>query len=499
MAKCPVCYTVLNAGTSGWTDDPIKTPRHRISNLRGTTSIRAKHILELQQKVNGYEAEFSTYPGFKGITNWTQIQARKYSIRPQYINQLRQAIEGFLGYVGYSLSDYLSQDLNGEPTRGISGWTDGNRLSSKINSRAIHIEEVRLPFNIPDLIVTDITITNQGVVGGRGVYDIAYTVKNDGYRKAPINMGRLELVGSSFFDSEIRALGPVGNTLVPSLPSEVVIHTTWHYDPLGTPVAFQMKATADINSIVKEIKESNNSLTKDFFDRLPIGTPDLIVTDIVVNDLGIIEGNGTYDITYTVKNIGGPSIACNGLLRMAIQPAYIIVHAQNPEGKEIEACSGGSNKTAAYENGIYKGVADGTTIYTIEAGTRSIRVTFNGMEQTKEITIGAEETQAVIFTFARESIYKEELFNFSDSFSWSAGGLLGRRNVPADNPYWLIEGFVDGGDHFPYSVSFNQNRTFTVSSYSGSGSCTYTSSDPAFPGSYVWFGRQSSFSKINSS
>jgi hypothetical protein len=397
MAKCPICYTTLSSGASGWTDDPLKTPLHFIPSLRGNQIIRAPHILELQERVNERESGFSGYTP----TLWTPVVARRFAARPQYINELREAVEGMLVHIEYDLSDYLSQDENGESDGSITDWLDGHRLSKYGMVRGMHIEELRMPINVPDLTVTNITLTNLGVSGGRGIYDIAYTVKNIGFRKASVNVGRLALTAGDYIDSEIIELGPVDNTI--SLPSETVIHTTWYYRPTGTPEAFTMTATADINKTVTELNEFNNELIVNFVDRLPENSnvPDLTVTDITITDLGIIDGNGTYDIAYKVKNIGlGASAACTGLLRLAIEPAHIVVHAYNPEGVEISGIQNFINSAMAYYDDIPLGPT-GSTVYTLPQGRHIIKVIFNGMTMIQEVDFSGEATVPVDFTFVR--------------------------------------------------------------------------------------------------
>jgi len=150
--KCPICYNDITnygeSGYSGFTDDPLKTPTHFITSLRGAVMIRAPHITELRDKINYYESQLGAVSGYSGLsgyalTTWTDIQADKFEARPQYINELRIAIEGVLNTLGVLLADWLSYDENGVPTLGISGWLDGNRLTKNQIVRGMHIEELR--------------------------------------------------------------------------------------------------------------------------------------------------------------------------------------------------------------------------------------------------------------------------------------------------------------------------------------------------------------------
>lgn len=143
MDKCPICFndvsTYGQAGYSGYTDDPMKSPNHFIPALRGTTLLRARHITELRTKYNEYE----TSVGISPTTTWSEIDPNKFMCRVQYINELRECMEGILDKLGISLSDYLSMDESGVPSLGITDWLNGHRLAKTIPVRAMHIEELR--------------------------------------------------------------------------------------------------------------------------------------------------------------------------------------------------------------------------------------------------------------------------------------------------------------------------------------------------------------------
>lgn len=100
--------------------------------------LRAPHILELRVAMNAYEVSFGITP-----TVWTEFEANKFEPRPQYINELRESVEGILTVLGIPLEDWLSWDENQDPTLGITGWLDGSRLAKNAVVRAMHIEELR--------------------------------------------------------------------------------------------------------------------------------------------------------------------------------------------------------------------------------------------------------------------------------------------------------------------------------------------------------------------
>ena len=133
--KCPICFN--EAGV--YTDDPMKTPNHFLPALRGVTLQRARHITEIQAKINEYETQFGISP----LTTWTPLEAKKNPYRAQHINEIREAIENILTILGVSLADFLSMDADGNPTLGFTNWLGGSRLSSKTIIRAMHVEELR--------------------------------------------------------------------------------------------------------------------------------------------------------------------------------------------------------------------------------------------------------------------------------------------------------------------------------------------------------------------
>jgi hypothetical protein len=132
--------------------------------------------------------------------------------------------------------------------------------------------------------------------------------------------------------------------------------------------------------------------------------PDLIVNDITITDLGIVDGFGTYDITYTVKNQGGGiSGDCSGLLREEVLSAYITVHAHNPEGKEINTITGVGSAALIWVDGVQIGVA-GHSPLTILSGHRVIEVKFNGYVLEQSIDINGGDSRTLTFVFARTEI-----------------------------------------------------------------------------------------------
>lgn len=210
--------------------------------------------------------------------------------------------------------------------------------------------------DLPDLIVKDIILTDLG----SGVYDIAYIVKNIGLNTASTCFGSISY-GNDKHVSSIPALNK---------DSEITIHSTWYYDPESDSVNFDLTATADYYGTVEELREYNNTLTKTFFNKIPLFIP---VT------------------TIPVPPPLPPPLPSPLPPPPPASKAYIIVHCHNPEGIEI----GGE----VFDNFISTG---GNTILT-GIGTHIINVKFNGMTSSQTVNLINGQILELIFTFPRIS------------------------------------------------------------------------------------------------
>ena len=132
--KCPICHRDKGV----FTDDPLKTPNHPVTELRGATPIRARNITELQVEINSVEASYGL-----PRTSWTTVDPVTFVGRGQYVNELREAIEAILTHIGIDLVDWLSWNADNEPTEGITSWLDGSRLDPDRLARGMHIEQLR--------------------------------------------------------------------------------------------------------------------------------------------------------------------------------------------------------------------------------------------------------------------------------------------------------------------------------------------------------------------
>jgi len=188
-------------------------------------------------------------------------------------------------------------------------------------------------------------------------------------------------------------------------------------------------------------------------------------------------GQGTYKISCQIQNPAGltSEIKVFWIKVMVVQPnANIIVHAHNPEGKEI----GG---VTVYDNGTSIGSA-GSTPITILSGHHTINVKFNGMTLTQVIDILNGETRELIFTFTRTIIDVVSLMNRNGSFSGSKSGSnpfvdysnvvvserLGSNGTPGDLFSWYIDGVGWRTYDYNYDLWDEPPVGWTLS-----GSCSY--------------------------
>lgn len=171
-----------------------------------------------------------------------------------------------------------------------------------------------------------------------------------------------------------------------------------------------------------------------------IRVPDLQATGLTCNveqypntntwhHWGDFEENGTGKISVKLSSVPY-DLAGTGVKDKDNAPAYIIVHALNPEGTEIASIEGmdpncveiydsdsligyGAHNNESYNNSI-----------AISPGAHTIKVRFNGMELTQNVDLQEGRTNTVRFVFSRTSfdlgscVYDCDLHSFI-SGSWS--------------------------------------------------------------------------------
>jgi hypothetical protein len=98
-------------------------------------------ISEIQVYINSQETELGISP----LTTWTSFDG---GIRINHVNEIREAIEGVIGYTGApgdtSLRDFLTRDIDGNINPPyVTDWLDGHRLSAKMPIRGMYIEQIR--------------------------------------------------------------------------------------------------------------------------------------------------------------------------------------------------------------------------------------------------------------------------------------------------------------------------------------------------------------------
>lgn len=217
---------------------------------------------------------------------------------------------------------------------------------------------------------------------------------------------------------------------------EVVIHTTWYYDPNDVPVVFDLEAIADYGNSVEELDESNNNLVKEFTTYIEPKTDPL--------------------------------------------SAYIIVHAFNPESREIASLGYG---VEVYNGDVYIGSADGVSLIPIPSGHHTINVKFNGMTLTQEVDlVGSETPVELTFNFSRtEFAFADFINGMGIDYSASIGGTL---MVAYPDPFRAEDenntsgagvvratleryGFIGGPAYYGYSADIVAKATSTSMQLSG--------------------------------
>jgi len=98
--------------------------------------------------------------------------------------------------------------------------------------------------------------------------------------------------------------------------------------------------------------------------------------------------------------------------RLTPYTSHIIIHAHNPEGKEIGGIAGFENLVLVYANSILVGHADGTSAIIVTPGHYLIEAKFNGMTKSQEVDLVGTDTEIVLtFTFPRVEVKFDDVIN----------------------------------------------------------------------------------------
>jgi hypothetical protein len=177
MPLCPICGRTI--GT--YTNDPFLTnPSLSTDEYRGFTTLISTHIKELQDERHQQEIDNGVTPLtiFSPINDTGLFQNTK-----QYILELRESTEKILAVAGMTLSEFLSQDEDGNPMTTKSNWTDSNLEENKFQCKAIHIEDLRHYISVilwsedfneaighPLLFYTDSATSGSGIIPFQYLY-----------------------------------------------------------------------------------------------------------------------------------------------------------------------------------------------------------------------------------------------------------------------------------------------------------------------------------------
>lgn len=220
-----------------------------------------------------------------------------------------------------------------------------NTLEKKINNIDILIAQLGTAITglLPDLIIFSITPTEYS-----NYIDFKIIVKNIGTLDVEASIVNI-LITSIDTDINIPPL---------TIDETFAFNIQFSFDPLGNFKDYTIMANANSTGIIEELDETNNS-------------KQLIFT-------GKDEYTGT----------------------------NIIVHCHNPEGKEINSITGVGNQAEIFVDNVSKGYAasnEGThgTPIVITPGNRVVKVEFNGIIKTKNVSIVGGNTQQLFFIFDR--------------------------------------------------------------------------------------------------
>ncbi|HLD82780.1 MAG TPA: alpha/beta hydrolase [Candidatus Omnitrophota bacterium] len=132
-----------------------------------------------------------------------------------------------------------------------------------------------------------------------------------------------------------------------------------------------------------------------------------------------LPGSGTYKISCQLKNPAGLTSEAKEVWVkvLALEGTHIIVHAHNPEGKEIASIRGMNEDSVEIYDGdtfIGYGAYNAETHdspMAISTGNHNIKVKFNGMTLEQNIYLNEGETKVLTFTFTRTEILNTDLFS----------------------------------------------------------------------------------------
>lgn len=203
--------------------------------------------------------------------------------------------------------------------------------------------------NLPDLTITEIIPTNYD-----HYIDFAITIKNIGIANAGATQLKVIIPELLNRDMPVPALSP---------NESATLFTQYSFNPAQSEELKTFQAQVDPYQNIEESNENNNTLS----------------TQV------IIKGQ------YTPP----PG------------KAYYIVHAHNPEGKEINSILGAYHFSYISIDGVNQGIktasneAEHGIPRVIDPGSYTIGAIFNGMTVEEPITLVAGETKEIIITFDR--------------------------------------------------------------------------------------------------
>ena len=170
---------------------------------------------------------------------------------------------------------YMSIGL-GNANSGDTYWYDNGGLNKKDSGNPL-----------PDLTVSNLVVPSNPQVGT--TYPVSFTVTNSG----SVNAG-------SFVVSLVDGTLSIGQQTISSLASGQSSAVSFNWIPTVTG-SRTITATADVNNVITEASETNNSITQQV-TVVTQGLPDLTVSNLVVPSNPQV--GTTYPVSFTVTNSG---------------------------------------------------------------------------------------------------------------------------------------------------------------------------------------------------
>jgi hypothetical protein len=248
---------------------------------------------------------------------------------------------------------------------------------------------------LPDLFIKDLLIDPKDHYAS-----IEITVKNIGEEVAGGSSLKVSIAGEEDYDTILS---------IPALDidSEATLYASFPYDESGSSKSYSVTAEADVNNIVEESDETNNTATRNFTAK---------TTHIESNP----PPSGQGYLFYHIHNPEGVEInSITGVWAHGGAWRATLYYQRQPEGSPFGTVYGAHNEATHVH-------PSGGSMLQLPAGNYHCTASFNGMSVFKIVTVPDGGSVTEIFTFSRTEITDQisDYYTYNHDHTFTSTGRL---------------------------------------------------------------------------